>query len=390
MRTTERTKKAGWGLRGGVRPRGEVSGVALSLPRSPENPETHEAVTRRALARKLAALKGYEYGGDYDAAAKYAGPVYLVPAETLIGVDVAHALGIFSERDLFGGVVPFAFVATKSITHPLVGPRAAAPRGWSNAFTNRVRDAVLPGYTAFSREDAIVAGKRLLKRGAVRLKPSLATGGRGQAVVHDTRALEAAVAALDQEELETCGLALEQNLSDVVTFSVGQVQVADLVATYVGTQKLTKDHRGEAVYGGSDLTVSRGGFDALLALDIDDDARRAVEQARTYDSAARSCFPGFFASRCNYDMVCGRDPEGAVCCGVLEQSWRLGGASGAEVAALEAFRAQPALRAVRAECTEAYDEGVRPPRGATVYFSGVDCDVGFITKYTTLEPYVDA
>jgi hypothetical protein len=75
---------------------------------------------------------------------------------------------------------------------------------------------------------------------------------------------------------------------------------------------------------------------------------------------------------------------------VLEQSWRIGGASGAEVAALEAFRADPGLRAVRAECTEVYGPEAQPPRGATVYFRGVDALVGFITKYTTAQPYVDA
>jgi hypothetical protein len=89
-------------------------------------------------------------------------------------------------------------------------------------------------------------------------------------------------------------------------------------------------------------------------------------------------------------MVRGRDPAGQVVSGVLEQSWRIGGASGAEIAALEAFRAEPGLRAARAECTEAYDNRQAPPRGATVYFHGVDALVGFITKYTTIEPYVDA
>ena len=40
--------------------------------------------------------------------------------------------------------------------------------------------------------------------------------------------------------------------------------------------------------------------------------------------------------------------------GVLEQSWRAGGASGAEIAALEAFRADPSLPSVRAITREVY------------------------------------
>jgi hypothetical protein len=75
---------------------------------------------------------------------------------------------------------------------------------------------------------------------------------------------------------------------------------------------------------------------------------------------------------------------------VLEQSWRIGGASGAEIAALEAFRADPGLRVVRASTVEAYGAGAVPPPGATVYFCGVDDDAGPITKYATVERHADA
>ena len=64
-------------------------------------------------------------------------------------------------------------------------------------------------------------------------------------------------------ELARDGLVLEENLVDVTTHSVGQVRVAELVASYHGTQRLTSDNHGEQVYGGSDLLVVRGGFDAL-------------------------------------------------------------------------------------------------------------------------------
>ena len=45
----------------------------------------------------------------------------------------------------------------------------------------------------------------------------------------------------------------------------------------------------------------------------------------------------FFASRRNYDVVAGLDARGQRRCGVLEQSWRVGGASPAELVALAAF-----------------------------------------------------
>lgn len=369
----------------------QAQGVVVSFPRGEnENPGSHEAVTRRALAQRLAVLKGFEYAGDYDPAAIYEGSPYLVPGETLVGVDTASSLGITSNNDFFGGVVPFPFVGTKTITHSLIGAQAHAPEGWSGQFARTVRRSVLPGFSAFSLEDAQFAGESLLARGPVRVKPALAIGGRGQVVAYDANGLSSALEAIDRNELEKCGVVIEQNLIDVTTFSVGQVEVDDLVATYYGTQKLASDHSGGRVYGGSDLTVARGDFAALLALDIDDETRAAIEQARVYDAAARRCFAGFFASRRNYDIVRGCASDGAIRRGVLEQSWRIGGASGAEIAALEAFRADGALDVIRAECTEVYDENARMPRDAVVHFCGEDAEVGFLTKYTVVKPYADA
>jgi uncharacterized protein DUF3182 len=112
-----------------------------------------------------------------------------------------------------------------------------------------------------------------------------------------------------------------------------------------------------------------------------------VAQARVYDAAAMEHFPGLFASRRNYDVARGLDARGRRRSGVLEQSWRLGGASGAEVAALEAFRAAPALRAVRAATVEIYGEGTAPPPGATVYFHAVDGRDGPLLKYALAEPH---
>jgi hypothetical protein len=348
----------------------------------------HERATRAELARRLAALKGFDFAGEYDTSGRYPGPVYFVPDDTLVGVEVAEALGIRGEHDLFGGVAPHAFVATKAITHPLVGPDALAPRGWSPEFGRRMSDIALRGFSVFTLEDARRAGLRLLRHGPVRLKPVRATAGRGQAAVSSAAELETALGAVEGAELSGHGLVLEEDLTEVATYSVGQVRVADLVATYCGTQRLTPDNGGASVYGGSDLVVARGGFGALFALELPEPAKLAVAQARTYDAAAMGCFPGLFASRRNYDVAQGLDAGGRRRCGVLEQSWRAGGASGAEVAALEAFRAEPALRAVRASTVELYGEGEASlPPHATVYFRGVDERVGPITKYAVVEAH---
>jgi hypothetical protein len=346
---------------------------------------SHEDITRTEIARKLAALKGYDFVGEYDPSARHSGSVYFVPSDTLVGVKLARRLGIHSEQDLFGGVVPYPFVAAKTITHLLVDRAARAADGWSPAFCQQVQDAVLPGFSAFDLADARRAGAQLLERGRVRVKRSRGVGGRGQAVVAELAELEAALAALDAAELSQYGVVLEEHLADVKTYSVGQVRVAGLSATYYGTQCLTTNNRGVDVYGGSSLVVVRGDFDALLRLDLTSEVRLAIAQARVYDAAAFEHFPGFFASRRNYDVAQGLDAHGRSRSGVLEQSWRIGGASSAEIAALEAFRDDAQLLTVRASCKEIYDASVAPPPQAIVYFRGVDETVGPITKYTLLE-----
>jgi hypothetical protein len=362
--------------------------VAEYSPRGGGFVDTHERATRAEIAKRLAVLKGFDYVGEYDRSARYPGRLYFVPSDTLVGIDRASELGIKGEHDLFGGVVPYPFVATKAITHPLVEPNALAPEGWSDTFPNKVHGAVLFGFSVFTLAQAQEAGKRLFERGPVRIKPVHATAGHGQTVVSNLNELEAVIAAMDPAVLAGDGLVLEENLTAVTTFSVGQVRVADLIAAYYGSQRLTTDNGGKEVYGGSDLVVLRGEFDVLLQLGLPDDMRIAVEQACAYD-AATWLFSGMFASRRNYDVAQGIDALGRWRSGVLEQSWRIGGATGAEIAALEAFRADIRLQAVRTSTFEIYGESEAPPPQATVYFRGVDEQIGLLTKYTLVEAYGD-
>ncbi|MGH8807385.1 MAG: DUF3182 family protein, partial [Noviherbaspirillum sp.] len=311
-------------------------------------------MTQSELARRLAALKNDDFAGEFDASRTYAGPLYFVPTDTLGSIRLAHELGIRGEQHLFGGVVPFPFAATKTITHPLPGDDAQAPDGWSSGFAQRVHEVVLPGFSAFTLPDARSAGARMLQQGSVRIKIPSGSGGLGQSVITDMEELDAQLQSIDAEEVMRDGLVFEQNLTDVVTHSVGQVRVAGLLVTYYGTQRLTASNRGQEVYGGSDLVVVRGDFDALLRLQLPDDVTTSIAQARTYHEAAMTSFVGMFASRCNYDIARGVDDHGQRRSGVLEQSWRIGGASGAEIVALEAFQADPALAVVCASTTEIY------------------------------------
>jgi Protein of unknown function (DUF3182) len=348
----------------------------------------HEASTRAEIARRLAHLMGFAYGGEHDPNARYAGRPYFVPNDTLTSAFAA-SLGIRGADDLFGGVVPAEFVATKTITHSLVAPDAVAPAGWSMEFPQLVANSVLAGYSAFGKADALRAGRQLLERGPVRVKLASGVAGMGQWVADDEAALTEVLEAIADQEIAASGLVIEENLADVITHSVGYVRVAEMIATYCGAQHATTNNHGVEVYGGSELRVVRGGFGALLALDLPVDARLAIAQARVYDDAADRCFPGFYASRRNYDIAQGVDARGQRRCGVLEQSWRLGGASGAEIGALEAFRAEATLQTVRAVSREIYGDTTTPPANASVYFRGIDPRVGALMKFTVVEAYAD-
>ena len=348
----------------------------------------HERVTQLEVARRLSRLKSYDFGGNYDPAHSYSGHVYFACNGTLLAEQAAE-LGIHGPDDLFGGVVPHAFVATKVISHPLVAPDAARVRGWNPEFAPRLGDAVLHGSAVFNRDDARRAGVALLARGSVRLKPARANGGRGQFVVRDRAELRLRLDAMDEAEIVCHGLVLEQQLEQTCTLSVGQVMVGDLTASYFGLQRLSRNNAGQQVYGGSELTAVRGGYAALLPLATSPQARLAIEQARRYEAAVEACYPGFFASRRNYDVVVGVDAAGTLRSGVLEQSWRMGGATGAEIAALEFFTRHPSCDRVRAACVESFGHTPPPPADATIYFRGTDPEVGPLTKYTQVQPYGD-
>jgi hypothetical protein len=219
------------------------------------------------------------------------------------------------------------------------------------------------------------------------MKKAGGKGGCDQLVIRDAAALDAALTTAGAAGWFDSGVVCERNLNRTITHSIGQVQAGALLASYCGVQTTTRDHFGREVYGGSQLTVARGDFDALLKLDLSAATRTAVAQARVYHAAAIAAFPGMFASRCNYDVAQGFDDQRQWRSGVLEQSWRIGGASGAEIAALEAFQADPALEVVRAATTELYQANPLLPDDAMVYCRQDDPLAGPIVKYARLEAY---
>ena len=351
-----------------------------------EGAPRHEVETNLALACWLAQILGLKFGGSYDPH-KHAGrELYWLPTQTLVGPAQARALNVKGPDDLWGGYVDHAFICTKAISHGLLSPAATAPEGWSPEFCERVCTVVLDGLSVFAVDDARPAAARLLHSGPIRLKPIHACAGRGQEVIHSLDEFDALLARPDVAQLFSHGVVLEQNLHDVVTHSVGQSFIGDHVFSYCGEQYLTQDGQGEEVYGGSNLLVVPGSYEDLLKLDLPDDVRLAIEQAQVFDSAALDAYPGFYASRRNYDIAQGLDSDGQRCSGVLEQSWRMGGASSAEVAALHSFINHPGLKAIRVSSVETYVDQALPADAIEVYRGPAERS-DFLLKYVTVKAY---
>src|SRR5215470_14541029 len=358
--------------------------VVLYFSQFDKSLQWHHKVVLDAVAKAIAKIKRYDFGGHYAARCDYSGPLFFVPGDTLLVEETAD-LGIHSLNDLFGGVVPHLFMKTKAITHGLINRHAERPLGWSAGFADRVREIVLPGYTVFSNRDAQLAARRMLTRGPIRVKKPLSASGKDQTVVTTLNELDAALEKVTADEMAAYGLVLEENLRQVRTLSVGDVAVGNLRISYYGTQRTVADNEGRPVYGGSELVCVRGGWEVLDALPKSSEVRAAVAAARRYDDATEE-FHGFTASRRNYDVAQGTGADGWPQSGVLEPSWRVGGASSAELAALAAFAREPSLKIVRASHVEEYGRGRRAPADAIVEFQGDDPEAGPLLRYTIVTP----
>ncbi|QBX38070.1 DUF3182 family protein [Brevundimonas sp. S30B] len=355
-----------------------LSGIALYSPTNQRGGNRHDQASREVLVARLATLLRLPLRPEVVSTDDVGPDVLLVPRETL--VDGVGPQAPLTTTSLLGGRVPHAFVATKAITHGLIHPDAACPPGWSSAMAERLGDAALDGYTAFCVADALEAGRRLLETGPARVKDVNGKASLGQTVVRNAKELDAVMAEQDSDELARFGVVIEENMDEVETYSVGSLSVAGLEISYVGDQQETVDHKGRTVYGGSRLRCVRGGLDRLTHLGLQPEAVEAVRCAAVFDDAARRAYPDMILTRRNYDVLAGRDVRRRRRVGVLEQSWRVGGATGAEVAALEAFARFPDLLQVETATVEVYGKAAVPEHAVT-YFSGVDPRVGAMTKY---------
>ena len=289
----------------------------------------------------------------------------------------ADQFGIVAPDQLYGGVVPVAFVATKVITHPLVHPNAAAPRGWSHAFAGHSEGSVLRGFAAFAGDDARRAAEALLAQGPIRIKRGTGIGGRGQYLASTTDETDSALASIDARELAESGIVVEEHLA-----AGDDLQRRPCRGRRSG--RLLLRHPA----GDPESPRARG----LRRIDARRCARRFRVPARPGPPRrrARGRGPGtqvrpgrtrVLSRACSLRAATttwrsARMPPAHV----AQACWSSPGALAVR-AAPRSLRSKPSIatpRAVRIRCAtvEVYDDQVRGAADAFVYFRGVDAGAG--------------
>lgn len=315
-----------------------------------------DLITQKLLSQRFAALLNLQLIESEEHAQSHSldpHQCYYLPSHTLLSHE-ALTLGIKSLQDLYGGVVPYSFLLHKTLSHPLHHTSMDSPEGWNNDLGLALKPYVLEGYSVFNTQDALWAAQGMVHNGPLRIKLATANAGRGQWIVSNH---EEAVDLFNQAQFQALfeqGVIIEEALDNTVSFSIGQTEIGSHLISYCGEQEVTIDLKGQTTYGGSTLFVVRGGYAQLEAALSFDKHREALHLVKQYEKHIFNAFPQLYASRRNYDVLQGVNAKSQMRLGVLEQSWRVGGASMAELLALEAFAADPNLQTIRTWTRERY------------------------------------
>ncbi|MBD2606110.1 DUF3182 family protein [Scytonema hofmannii FACHB-248] len=303
---------------------------------------------------------------------------------------------IESEKDFFGGIVARPHQSTKAIMHPLVSREAVCPLGWSHEFSEELaqRNLVLPGFTVFSTDDLRIAFKELYNKGVyqIRLKDPLAFLGMSQFVISSFQELEQFISdkIADQGKLQQYGLVVEENLhpEDLKTYSASFITVGSHQVQCLGVQRFS-----QGLYTGTDLVIMRTGkciFPKLLAqvgIFNNEDAQAIIDKALLFRALLNKHIPEIKTARFNLDIVSGIASiySNGTCelvkrFALLEQSFRVGGASPGEIWGLESLLSDPDVDAVCASTYYRYgDEAYQTVSEEEILYCGVDNRFGPIS-----------
>lgn len=313
--------------------------VLLDNPVLKYRPNSSVPVNIKAVADRIDKHLGRETG-----------KAYFVPFAA-VHADLARERGVSGIGDLNGGVVRHLEHADKAILHMLPSRDAQRPPWYSPRFAQSVQDVALPGYTAFTIEDAVQAYGLMRSDGlTVRLKDPSNTGGLGQHFIGDEADLASILAQYDTKLAKT-GIVLEADLHNPATVSIGYVNIDGAIYTWHG-RPYDVNHDGMTRFGGNELTVVRGGLDMLRKHAKSPHDQLAVDQARRVFDAYSLL--GTTISRATLDIVQGTSCSGTFLSGVTDPSLRPSASSAGEIRAIEALTENPEAMMVKTKLTYDY------------------------------------
>lgn len=288
---------------------------------------------------------------------------YYIPFEAVYEEEATQK-GITSAADLYGGIVRRAEHADKALLHVRAHAQEA-PEWYEPQFAKAVEEAVLPGYTVFSPEEALLGYKHMVADGLrVRIKDPNERNARGQFVIENQKDLCNLLSELNT--IQTHGVVMEANLENHSTTAVGYVALGDTSYSWYG-KTWNVMSRGKQKFGGNELTLVRGTFQDLSEIAKDPEHKIAIEQTSRVFDAYALC--GAMISRATFDVVQGTAPNGQFLSGVTDPSIRPSASSPAEIHAIEVLENNPETSVVTSKVIYDYGHQLTAPEPALELFA---------------------
>jgi len=277
---------------------------------------------------------------------------YVVPP-VAITKEAAESLGIRTEADFYGGAVEHMGHISKAILHPSIS--SSKPSFYSDIFAKSVEGLVLPGVTAFSKQDLLDNYDRLAGQfPLMRLKFTNKSDGHGQFQVFSKEMLTTTLDEVSDEEVASDGLVIEPDLEHKSTISFGRVIVGTDTFYFLAKQKndfAPEDSRDR--YLGADVLIVRHDVRKLFETRLTISEQRSLGVGSEF--LERYSYFDPICSRLSFDCLTGYDKLDRMFCGVTDITARLGGTCPALSLAIIEFKKNRDLSFARVEVNLNYD-----------------------------------
>lgn len=302
------------------------------------------------VAQNVAAYLGLSYYDEKPIRVK-ADQLYQVPAVTLVRDSVPNSIG--TVEDFYGTLVNHRSQVGKAILHKSVSSNA--PGFYSPDFAHRVRDLVLPGFSAFSKADLIRTFKKheSTQTHSFRLKLPEKSDGHGQYQIRDQEHLDQILKTQSDKVVAEEGLVIEADLHDAQTISVGFAVLGNDTYSFIADQR-NDVAEGRQRYLGAGVIVIRGDMRRLVdATQSGSNHEKAVRTAQVFYDHYSHFDP--VASRLSFDYLTGYDKQREHLSGITDITARLGGTCPALLLSVLELKKNPQATAVKAEVNLNYD-----------------------------------